>query len=135
MKEKRNEIPEGDYFCKKCGTENSGRISYHETTYGTASLISLSNENTWEEYDNYDNYESDNFEVNGYECEDCGATGRSAGDLFTDDVKEIWKVLFGMDYPDRHDPDKPVKDCECRSCKKARLTKKSRKSKSRRRTK
>lgn len=133
MKRQENQVLEGAYFCKKCGEPNQGSVDYSEMSFGTASIVQLEEEGSWAEYDNYEVYQTEDFSENTWRCDVCHSEGSNQEDIFTTDIKEVWKLLYGKNYPEMHYEEGPVPSCECWTCREGRIKQQLYKSQSKKR--
>ncbi len=62
--------------CRGCGNEDTIKVSWHETTYGTADLRDLNGD-----LDNYETTDTDNFEIDSYRCIECDLEGNNLNDV------------------------------------------------------
>jgi hypothetical protein len=67
---------ESELVCKDCGAEDQFVAHYTEVTYGTALVTNRDGD-----LEDYDTHDSDDFQVNEYECTACGETSSHLDDL------------------------------------------------------
>jgi len=71
-------------ICKNCGSQDSIRAYYHETTYGMAWVVNRDGE-----LEDYDTTESDNFQLDEYMCRECEASSHNLEELILDEGEEF----------------------------------------------
>jgi len=69
------------YYCKHCGTENSGSATFTEIVCGSATLTDI--DGTLDDFETTDT-QSDSMEVVEYRCDECARVG-DLEELFTDE--------------------------------------------------
>ena len=83
-----------NYWCKKCGEKNNVEAHYSQTEYGTAKIINVNGD-----VDEYDPTDWGNLTLHYYMCRSCGEEQNNLKDLVTDDIEEVWKILYPGEIP------------------------------------
>lgn len=89
MKKSRNKKHDPEKFwCKECGSPNIC-IGYVETVYGRASVCQVDDRGKPYDFEDYQTVNSDNFEITGYECFDCGHSSGAWKEVVTIEPNDV----------------------------------------------